>query len=269
MQSFTGGGVEIIVIATIFLFLISVAPILFVFMHQRQYQRYVTDKEQLKNLYQRELLQSQLETQNQTLQQISQELHDHIGQLLTVAAMRLNSLEEKVADPDAQYSVQKTRDLVSTIITDVRALAKTLDHDTVRQFGLHDSLALELDRIDHAGRQKTSLQVTGQPYSLGSDIDVILFRMAQESLTNALKHAQARNLAVFLDYQASGFSIAIVDDGLGFVVDEVASRGIDQAGSGLRNLHRRANLLGGKCSILSKLGEGTRVEIRLPRNNTV
>lgn len=269
MQNFTGGGVEIIVIATVFLFLISVAPILFVFLHQRQYRRYLSDKEQLKSVYQRELLQSQLETQNQTLQQIGQELHDHIGQLLTVAAMRLNSLEEEVTDPDAQYSVQKTRDLVSTIIADVRALAKTLDHDTVRHFGLRDSLALELDRIEHAGRQKTSLQLTGQPYSLGSDVDVILFRMAQESLNNALKHAQARNLTVLLDYQPTSFSVTIVDDGLGFAVDEVASRGIDQSGSGLRNLHRRANLLGGECGIQSRLGDGTRIEIRLPRNYTV
>ncbi|GAB3540675.1 sensor histidine kinase [Spirosoma fluminis] len=268
MQNFIG-GIEIVILATAFLFLISVTPILFVFLHRRQYQRYLSEKEQLRSVYQQELLQSQLETQNQTLQQIGQELHDHIGQLLTVAVMRLNNLEDEVTDPDTQGSVQQTRDLVSTIITDVRTLAKTLDHDTVRHFGLRDSLAFELERIRHVGRQQTAFQVTGEPYSLGADSDVIVFRMIQEALNNALKHAKAQALTVSLDYQKAMVFVSVVDDGVGFMINESADRSIDQIGSGLRNLHRRATLLGGECLIQSKPGDGTSLEIKLPRNHAV
>jgi signal transduction histidine kinase len=264
MQAFSG-EIGIVIIATLFLLLITVAPILFVLMHQRQYHRYLTDKEEIKNLYQRELLQSQLEIQNQTFQQIGEELHDNIGQLLTVALMRLNTLEDEVIDPDAQQSVHQTREIIRTIITDVRALAKTLDHDTVRRFGLLASLTLELERIQRTGRIQIQFQTSGETYSFGEQTETVLLRMTQESLNNALKHAQAQTITVSVDYQPTLFILSISDDGRGFELEDVAKRTLDKAGVGLTNLYRRAGLLGGTCSIVSHLGAGTRVEIKLPR----
>ena len=265
MQNFTG-EIEIVAIATVFLLLITGAPIVFVFMHQRQYLRYLHDKEQLKNLYQQELLQSQLEIQNQTLQQIANDLHDNIGQLLTVVIMRLNALEDEVANSESQQSVQQTRDLVRTVITDVRALSKTLDYDTVRRFGFLPSLTLELERIERTGHMHTQLTTHGDPYRLGEQAETVLLRMTQESLNNALKHARARHLHVIADYKATDFVLVIADDGHGFNVEEVASRPLDESGAGLSNLYRRAGLLGGTCMINSQAGFGTRVEIRVPRN---
>ncbi len=264
MQNFTE-SIELVIIATAFLLLITVTPILFVLMHQRQYQRYLNDKEQIRTLYQRELLQSQIEIQNHTLQQIAEELHDHIGQLLTVAVMRLNTLEDEVTEPGAQQSVQQTREVVITIIDDVRTLTKTLNHDTVRRFGLLPSLALELERIQRAGRVRTQLITTGEPYSLGEQVETVLLRMAQESLNNALKHAHAPMLIITAAYQFDTFVLTTRDDGRGFRAEEVAIRPLEEAGSGLSNLSRRAGLLGGTCTIVSRPGEGTRVEIRIPR----
>jgi signal transduction histidine kinase len=268
MQNFAG-QIELISIATVFLLLITVAPILFALMHQRQYHRYLRDNEKIKNLYQRELLQSQLEIQNQTLQQIAEELHDHIGQLLTVAVMRLNSLEDEFTEPATLRSVQQTRDIVSTIITDVRTLSKTLDYNTVQRFGLLPSLTLELEHIQRTGRVQTQLLTTGEAYSLGEQAETVLLRMAQESLNNALKHARARTLTVSADFQPNTFLLIIADDGRGFSTDEVTARNLDQSGSGLSNLHRRAGLLGGTCAFVSRPNEGTRIEIRLPRNQSM
>ncbi|UHG92490.1 sensor histidine kinase [Spirosoma oryzicola] len=237
-------------------------------MHQRQYHRYLSDKEEMKNLYQRELLQSQLEIQNQTFQQIGEELHDNIGQLLTVALMRLNVLED-VAGPDAKYSVDQTRDIIRTIITDVRALAKTLDQDTVRRFGLVPSLTVELERIQRSGRLKTHLATAGDTYSLGEQTETVLLRMVQEALNNALKHANAQKLTILADYQNAMFTLSIADDGCGFRQEDITRRTIDESGVGLVNLHRRAGLLGGTCTIVSHPGAGTKVEIKLPRELTV
>jgi signal transduction histidine kinase len=265
MQNFTG-EIGIVTIATVFLLFITGAPIVFVFMHQRQYLRYLHDKEQIKNLYQQELLQSQIEIQNQTLQQIANDLHDNIGQLLTVIVMRLNALEDEVPDAASQQSVQQTRDLVRTVITDVRALSKTLDYDTVRRFGLLPSLTLELERIERTGRMHTQLTTHGDPYRLGEQAETVLLRMTQESLNNALKHARASHLHVTADYKATDFVLVIADDGRGFSVEETISRPLDESGAGLSNLYRRAGLLGGTCTINSQAGNGTRVEIRVPRN---
>ncbi|GAB3800143.1 hypothetical protein GCM10028819_24870 [Spirosoma humi] len=263
MQNLTG-EIEIVSIATIFLLFITGAPIAFVMMHQRQYLRYLQDKEQIKNLYQRELLQSQLEIQNQTLQQVGNDLHDNVGQLLTVVVMRLNELEDEVAEPTRQEEVQQTRELVQTIISDVRALSKTLDHDTVRRFGLLPSLTLELERIQRTKRIQAELTTLGEPRSLGEQTEIVLLRMTQEALNNALKHAKAKNLHVLTEFNVDSFALTIRDDGRGFSVPEVSARQLSESGAGLSNLYRRAGLLGGTCVINSQPGAGTRVDIRVP-----
>lgn len=143
-------------------------------------------------------------------------------------------------------------------------MSKSLDSDTVQRFGLLPSLTLELERIQRAGHIQTQLVTVGDPYSLGKQAEIVLLRMAQESLNNALKHAHARTLTVSGTYQPSAFLLTITDDGQGFNVEEATVRPLDQAGSGLGNLHRRAGLLGGSCTISSQVGAGTRVEIQLP-----
>lgn len=235
-------------------------------------QRYKAHQQQLITLeeaYQRELLQSQLEIQNQTLQQIAHDLHDNIGQLLTVVVMRLNTLDNETAEPATQQSVRQTRDLVRTVIADVRMLSKTLDYDTVGRFGLLSSLTLELERIQRAGSIQAELVTLGDPYLLGDKIEMVLLRMTQESLNNAIKHAEAQKLTVTTDYKADAFLLTISDDGRGFSVSDAAARTLDKAGSGLGNLHRRAGLLGGTCRIVSQPGAGTRVEIQIPRNQSI
>lgn len=252
-------------VSTIVLLLMALFSVSFIYLYHRRQRESLQEKQILKETYQRELLQSQIEIQNQTLQQIAQELHDHIGQLLTVTVMRLDILEEDVKEADAQESVQQTRELVGTIISDVRTLAKTLDYNTVQRFGLLPSLTLELERIQRVGRVQTRLTTTGEPYSLGEQTETVLLRMAQESFNNALKHARARTLTVAVDFQPDTFVFIACDDGQGFHVDKIADRSLEQAGAGLGNLARRAGLLGGTCRIVSQPGEGTRVEIQIPR----
>ena len=236
----------------------------FIIYYRRRRRESLLERKAMQETYQRELLQSQLEIQNHTLQQISEELHDNIGQLLTVVVMQLNSLEDNIVEFSTQQSVQQTRDLVQTIITDVRTLSKTLDQDTVQRFGLLSSLTLEVERIQRIGRVHMQLTTLGEPYLLGEQIEIVLLRMAQESLNNAIKHGMAKNIVITTDYQPELFTLTITDNGRGFSVDEVNARTLAKAGSGLNNLHRRARLLGGSCTIASKPNEGTRVQIQLP-----
>jgi signal transduction histidine kinase len=270
MNSTSENGIIIIVVTgTIALLLMVVFGLSFTIYYHKRRRELTREKRLLKETFERELLQSQLETQNHTLQQIAEELHDNIGQLLTVAVMRLNSLEDEVKEPDEKQSVQQTRELIRTIIGDIRTLSKTLDFDTVQRFGLLPSLTLELERIQRVGRVQTHITTSGEPYSMGEQTEIVLLRMAQESLNNALKHAHARTLTVLADYQPTVFLLSITDDGDGFNMEEATTRPLGEAGAGLSNLHRRANLLGGSCSVFSQVGNGTRVEIRLARQPTV
>ncbi len=255
-----------IILGTVILLAFAFFIVLFIFLFRQKQLKNESEKQALQETYQRELLQSQIEIQNQTLQQIGQELHDNIGQLLTVVVMRLNALADEVVEPDSQQSVQQTRDLVRTVINDVRTLSKTLDYDTVQRFGLLPSLTLELERIERTGQIHTQLITSGEEYALGHQTEIVLLRMAQESINNALKHAHARSLIVSVAYHPDSFRLTVADDGSGFAIEDVNARPLEQAGAGLNNLHRRAGLLGGTCTIVSKPGEGTHIQIQLPRN---
>lgn len=253
------------VVGSIVLVLMALFSVSFIIYYRRRRREAFYERKAMQETYQRELLQSQLEIQNQTLQQIGQELHDNIGQLLTVVVMQLNSLEEEMADGSAQQSVQQTRELVRTIITDVRTLSKTLDHDTVQRFGLLSSLKLELERIQRAGRVQAQLTTMGEPYSLGEQTEVVLLRMAQESLNNAIRHGKAQTISITAHYKPENYTLTITDNGQGFNSNEVNARPLEKAGSGMNNLHRRSRLLGGSCTVTSQPGAGTQVQIQLPR----
>ena len=263
MENGAGEIGTVIVAGTLLMLLLVTFLTSFFFVYQKRMFKHQQDMAEARETYQRELLQSQLETQNQTLEYVGQELHDNIGQMLSVAMLHLNGLEEELTQSTHQSAVRRMVESIEGTITAVRQLSKTLDKSTVSRFGLTESLNLELERIRQTGRHQTSLQVSGQPYALGDEVEIILFRMAQESLNNALKHAHAKNFVIEAAYKPDAFSLSIRDDGQGFDQTEAKARGLSHSGSGLHNLRQRAQLLGGTCTIDSQPGAGTRVHIRL------
>jgi signal transduction histidine kinase len=251
--------------STVVLLVLVVFIVSFAFLFQRRQNQFRRERHDLQESYEREILQSQLEIQNHTLQQIGQELHDHIGQMLSLAMIQLSVLEEELAETQHALAVKQTFETVERTMEDVRQLSKTLDSGTVQRYGLRESLSLEMERIQRTGRFQTKFFFMGSPYTLGEQTETILFRMAQESLNNAMKHSGGHNLSVSADYGPDRFILIITDDGSGFDVREAAERGLDQSGSGLVNLKQRARLLGGECILTSQPAWGTRIEIRLPR----
>ncbi|GAB3994029.1 hypothetical protein GCM10028807_30810 [Spirosoma daeguense] len=265
----TTNEVIVTIIASTVLFLLLVSAIfLIIGLYQRRRIRFIQETAQIKIAYQRELLQAQIETQNQTLEYIGRELHDNVGQMLSVAMLHINWLDEELTNSPHQELTVKTLQVIEQTIQEVRQLTKALDTDTVRRFGLRDSLTNELERIGHAKRFQTNLHVLGEPYDLGDETEIILFRMAQEALNNAIKHARAKTLTVTTDYRPEAFMLLIHDDGRGFDLNEATTRQVKTSGSGVKNLYQRTKLLGGTCVIDTKPGSGTRIEVTLlPKKN--
>lgn len=266
MTDSTTDAIIVLITGTIVFLLMALFGAGFILYYHRRQREILIEKQYMKETYQRELLQSQLETQNQTLEYIGQELHDNIGQMLSVAMLHLNGLEEELTQSSHQSAVSRMVQTIEGTILAVRQLAKTLDSGTVQRFGLRESLGLELERINQTGRYQTHLQVTGEPYELGNETEIILFRMAQESLNNAIKHARAKTLTIGVDFQPTTLTLTIADDGRGFDLSEATNRQVGASGSGMRNLHQRAQLLGGTCSVKTQSGIGTNIEIKLPTN---
>lgn len=255
---------EIYLIGGITVFAIMMTAFIFVIIsaHQQKQRKYGLEKAALKAQYQESLLQSQLEIQEQTLKNISQEIHDNIGQTLSLAKLNLNTLKINNTE-QAVEKIASSKKLVSKAILDLRSLSKTMHTDTILQAGLLKALEIELQIIGRSGDVHTALQVTGAPYNLDPQKELIIFRTIQEALNNVIKHSLAQSVNIEVIYDNTRMEITLADNGIGF--DPGASTTEKVGGSGLRNMKNRMQLIGGSLIIQPNHPNGTKVQIVIPK----
>lgn len=210
--------------------------------------------------YQQEILQTQLEIQEQTLKNISQEIHDNIGQTLSLVKLNLNTID--LQKQNAEDKIVHSKELVSKAIQDLRNLSKSLNTDSVLSSGLVKAIETELAIIDHAGTFKTELQTKGQTARIDPKKELILFRIVQEAINNIIKHSEANTILVNLDFTNECLKIEVSDNGKGFNTDADNSEGL-----GLRNMKSRAELIGGSFEIASG-SNGTILTVTLPNTES-
>lgn len=251
--------VRFIVLITAMLFaLVAVFIIYFVVLYRNRQLKNQQEQEEREASFRQELLKTQLEVQEQTLEHISKEIHDNITQVLSFVKLTLASF--KNADEDAkQMKVNESRELISRAITDLRDLSKSLSYEHINSLGLVPTIEKEVERINKSGLIGITFAVEGKSYSLGHQRELVLFRIFQEALNNALKHANAKQFKIDLHYNHDFFNLSLKDDGSGFFAEQLENK----SGSGLRNMKNRAALIGGEATVDSSPGKGCCVEIRL------
>ncbi|RFZ81429.1 sensor histidine kinase [Mucilaginibacter terrenus] len=249
--------ISIIIAGTIMLLLLGMFIVSFLFFYQRRHNANIAAREQLKSAFKQELLQSQVEMQEQTLNYVSREIHDNITQVLSFVKMNL-AINGNLSDEDKSRKVDESRKLVSQAITDLRDLSKSLSFEHIAELGLVKTISIEADRLNKSGLMEATLTVEGSPVSLGDQRELVIFRIFQEALNNSLKHSGARQLKIGLQYSEHLFNLTIADDGAGFTVDT-----FKDGGSGLRNMQNRAALIGGAAQISSAPGEGCCITITI------
>lgn len=250
--------------ASVLMLLLVLFLILFALLFQKRQSKYKQEKAGLHAQYAQEMLQAQIEVQNATLQQIGQELHDNIGQLLSVARINLNMLEEMPHSEEVRAFIEQTNEVVNHSIIDLRGLTKSLDGDFVKDFGLEQSLSYELLRIRKTGMLEADLTVHGGRFSLGYEKEIVLFRVSQEAMNNILKHACATCITAEIHYRPEQFCLTLRDDGIGFDPEKVRNSQLTGAGAGLRNMERRVGMIGGQFKITSMPDAGTCIQIDIP-----
>jgi len=230
--------------------------ITFMVLYQRRFYRYMREKQDLQNSFQREILKTQLETQEETFYQIGEEIHDNIGQLLSSTKMLLGITERSLPNlPDPLRTAQET---LGKAIAELRALSKSLNKEWLHQFNLIQNLETEIERINTAHVLKMELQTTVRFLSLSPESQVMLFRIIQEAMHNSIKHANAKSIKITIE-QNEMISVSIADDGLGFQNAEAEVHGV-----GILNMKHRTNLLGGTIRWIPRAQAGTEVRIELP-----
>lgn len=235
----------------------AVFSIVFVIAFQRRKNKFLKDRYESERKYQRELTNSKIEIQEQTLKNIAWELHDNIGQLLSVANIQLNILINSA--PEILHDqLKETKGIVKDSLLEIRSLSKVLNNEVVLKNGLFASLEVELERFKRLGYLNVSVEITGDPVPLNSANEIIIFRILQEFLSNVIKHARATNLFVHLDYNDKTLNISAIDDGVGF------DSTITSNNSGMITMSGRAELINAEYSIFSEIGKGTKMVLKYP-----
>lgn len=226
--------------------------ILLAYLFTARKNKLLREKKIMQTQFEQELLRTQLEIQEQTLKTISQEIHDNVGQVLSLAKLNLGTLPNST-DP----KVQDTKELVSKAIKDLRSLSHSLHSDVIAELGLQQSIANELNIIGNTQVFETELKTTGPVFKIDSQKEMVLFRIVQEALNNCIKYSAAKKITVVLQYQPQLFTLQVQDNGKGFNAHE-------NIGIGMKSMLNRAQLIGGTFSLKSTEGQGTVVTVELP-----
>jgi two-component system, NarL family, sensor histidine kinase UhpB len=188
---------------------------------------------------------------------VAQELHDEIGQTLTAATIQA----ERAADGDPALASEALRRLADTVresLDEVRRIARELRPEALDDLGLVNALIALCNRVDAQGGPRVRRELQGTPPELSPDVELVVYRVAQESLTNALRHSGARSATVSLTADAETLTLRVADDGRGMPAQ------LPGGTAGLAGMRERALLVGGHLSIESRPEQGTEVRLTIP-----
>lgn len=190
---------------------------------------------------------------------ISQELHDEAGQSMLVIRLMLETIERE-APPVLRDRVREAREATERTVVEIRRILSALSPEVLEKLGLSAAIRQLGTRLRWAYPARLRTDIGDLP-RLPAKLELVVYRLAQECLNNAAKHAQAKNVKVSLHNADGVIKLGVSDDGLGFDVGQTAGRNGSYGIGGMRD---RVALLGGRMEIDSRPGRGTRVSVELP-----
>jgi len=247
----------ILIIGTLILLVFTFTLVAFLITHKRKRYKDLLEKQAMENSYQTQLLQSRLEVQEQSFRYLSEEIHDNIGQLLSFVKMQLYNIRNNAKEPEVVAKATAGTEMIGKAITDLRNISHILNSAYIDSGGLEAAIQKDLDYICSARELKCQLHRTGDAYSLGNERELLVFRIVQEAIANALKHASPTAIDVFMHYTPEVFTVVVQDNGAGF---DTAER---SGGLGLNNMTVRAKMLNGELNIDSAADAGTTVTLNI------
>lgn len=255
-MNFDGLIFYLLIGTTLFVLLVTFL-ITFTIMYRRRQIQYDQERIEMERMFSEELLRTQLELSEQVMKNISQEIHDNIGQTLIVAKLGLNNLDSH----ENHSHIENIKNLISRSLRDLRSLSKTLNGDFILNQGLQNALVKEIDILNNTCEIIGKFNGNIPDNFLDANAEIIVFRCIQEALSNSLKHAQAKTIAVNAHVENDTLKLSVSDDGIGFNISEVKNKGL-----GMNSLEKRVAVLGGKLQIQSTLGSGSNIEFEFSKS---
>src|ERR1044072_1544490 len=200
-----------IIITSLFILILIFFIVFILFLYQRRHSSYQKGLEVLKSDFEKTLLSTQLEIQEQTFQSISREIHDNIGLSLTLAKLNLNTIDWNNIS-HSQEKVDGSITFISRAIEDLSYISKALHTGFIEENGLLKALELEINKIEKLGIYDIRYDVTGSPVYMKTQKELVIFRIIQEVLNNCIKHAEATAISLQLNYKSNEVEIELSDE---------------------------------------------------------
>jgi two-component system sensor histidine kinase UhpB len=192
---------------------------------------------------------------------LARELHDETIQSVIALKQRVQLAGKMVKDQNGKRSLQELEGLAEQTIENLRLIIRALRPIYLEDLGLVAALEMLAREVKIP---QVDFQHTGQEQRLGRDVELALYRIAQEALSNVARHAQASRAVLNLNFSKSEIKLEISDDGSGFVVPQSPTDFAPSGHFGLLGMRERSELIGGRLEVKSEAGVGTQVSVRLP-----
>jgi len=251
----------IVAVAIVTMLVMAGAIILFVVFYQKRMIQEQMKRQVMEAEFQQKMLQAELESQELERRRLAADLHDSIGGMLSTIRVGISTMARMLPEPQ---SIDQTKQMLDDTISSVRRISRDLMPSTLEKFGLIHALTELCERFQNTSRINISFKEKGPFVPLDKNRELMIFRIVQELLNNAIKHSQASQIIVTLavDHQ---IQVTVEDDGIGFDAETIKREAQGTKGLGLFNIENRARLLGGKVEYPSvKPGSVTKLTIPQP-----
>lgn len=245
-------------VAVIAMLLMGGAIILFVLYYQKRMTEEKLQRQQMELQFQKKMIEAALESQENERRRVAADLHDSIGAMLST--IRLSLITHVKRNSQDVESIAESKRMLDDTIDSVRRISRDLMPSTLEKFGLSLAVKEMCDRFQSTSSLPITFEEIGKTPHLSKTRELMIFRIIQELLNNALKHSGASLLKVILK-NSGHLEVIVEDDGSGFDLNEQQMEG---QGLGLFNIENRARLAGGVVIFNSEVGKGSKTIISIP-----
>lgn len=252
---------SLILLASLVFLLMPIFLLMYIRSYNRHKKNHIVEKQNMQQKFESEILKTHIEVQEQTMQTIATELHDNIGQLLSLTTLTLNSI--KIPDNEkATEKVNNSLSLVNKSIKELRELAKILHGEQIVESGIGNAIEQEINWLKRVGGYSLSINNGLLDVKiLSPDKDLIILRLLQEIINNIIKHAKATSIQIDTCLKDDKLLLTVKENGIGFNYDEAKDK---KTGLGLASIQKRIEMIKGKIDVNSALEKGTSIFIEIP-----
>jgi signal transduction histidine kinase len=252
--------ISIVIICTLLIIILIGFIAVILLLYQKKQNLFNTRLVGIKANYDKELLKTQLEIQEYTFQYVSREIHDNIGQFISLAKLQLNTLDIQENNPNAQR-IGDTVDLLTHTLDELRDLSRNLGSEIIRNGGLTKAIEQLVTQLQKLTTPEVIYDLKGDYQFLDEQKEIFILRILQEAISNVIRHSGAASIGIALNYENNSLTMVIHDNGRGFNSTAIATQ---KNTSGLSNMMKRAKMIDASFRIDSNPGSGATITLIVP-----